>query len=210
MTQKLCSLPKLPVHLLLDIDGTLLQIIGRTNTPRCDEANATPPPLQHYLYPRFRGIPFCEGSVAALSFVCERTPERLQHRAVVVRPWVIAFLRAVLVGRQLDSPHTRVLVSLYTRQSIEYAAAVADEVLAPRVCGGGRRPANAVLHRCFGGESCLRSEAALSTVPTGSDKKDPAAPPASPVDWWKFVRGCHWSAIYHSARGRHRGQLRSQ
>lgn len=143
--------PKLPVHLLFDIDGTLLRIVGRGQVSR-GRAMAFQPHRSDVTFSRYRDLGPLAPQVHMLSYSSTDTPEEVQHRAVVLRPHAVSLLHAIAVDRVLDTATVAVNVSLYTRQNASYCRAVASVLL--RGGAGAATP----FHCLMGGESCLTTE----------------------------------------------------
>ncbi|CCW65308.1 unnamed protein product [Phytomonas sp. EM1] len=160
---------RLPVQLLLDIDGTLLiapyqkklQELKSMNLICTSDSIITP---EHIVQPfplYGRHIQYVQNGMA-------------RERFVVLRPFVLECLSQLLVHRQLDTPRVHVLVSLYTKQCAGYASAVCQQLLDPFL----RKISSLIRSRCntecfvdpgpikvpsffnhtFGGEHCLVHE----------------------------------------------------
>ncbi|AYU77549.1 hypothetical protein LINJ_15_1370 [Leishmania infantum JPCM5] len=137
---------RLPVHFLVDIDHTLVHPIYRhvagdnSDTTRCSSASLPPASARGWWPLNYVG-------------------GRVTH--VQLRPHVVPFLSHVLLDRSLDTSETQVHVSLYTRQSAAYCAAIAYQVLLPALAQSKGEPLHEfrhqeVFHELFGGEHCVR------------------------------------------------------
>ncbi|KPA75056.1 hypothetical protein ABB37_08740 [Leptomonas pyrrhocoris] len=118
-----CVAGRLPVHFLLDIDGTLLHPL-RGSYGNGDER------VEGCIYACANGQ---GGSAAGFSepVLCPLACEQKHIKRVLLRPHVIPFLQHLLLDRALDTARTQVCVSLYTRQSASYCEAVLNQVLLP-------------------------------------------------------------------------------
>ncbi|CBZ25146.1 hypothetical protein LMXM_15_1343 [Leishmania mexicana MHOM/GT/2001/U1103] len=139
---------RLPVHFLVDIDHTLVHPVYRrvagnnSDTTRCRSGPLPPASAWGWWL-----LNYVDG--------------RVTH--VRLRPHVVPFLSHVLLDRSLDTSETEVHVSLYTRQSAAYCAAIAHQVLLPALAQSKGKPLhefrrNDVFHRLFGGERCVRGK----------------------------------------------------
>ncbi|GET87321.1 hypothetical protein LtaPh_1512600 [Leishmania tarentolae] len=139
---------RLPVHLLVDIDHTLVH-------PICSHVEGDSPDTR-----RHSSTPLPSSSAGGwwpLNYV----GGRVTH--VHLRPHVVPFLSHVLLDRLLDTSEAQVHVSLYTRQSAAYCTAIAHQVLLPALaqCKGTSLQAlrrKGVFHGLFGGEHCVRGK----------------------------------------------------
>jgi hypothetical protein len=94
------------------------------------------------------------------SVVCDTRPSD----RMVLRLYLRSFLTHLLADCALDTSKTAVLVSLYTRQSASYCAAVAQQVLTPALQQSGlaatTQCAPSPFYRLFHGGYCVQVESA--------------------------------------------------
>ncbi|KAG5483090.1 hypothetical protein LSCM4_07306 [Leishmania orientalis] len=138
----------LPVHLLLDIDHTLVH------------------PICHHVGGDSSVTTGCSGASLLSASAGARWP--LNHvggrtTRVQLRPHVVPFLSHVLLHNLLDTSEVQVHMSLYTRQSAAYCAFIARQVLLPALAQHSGRSLDMflgreVFHGLYGGEHCVRGE----------------------------------------------------
>lgn len=164
---------RLPVHVLLDIDGTLLHPC-RPRFHSCGDDGGDDDILSSTVATLNAGAAALTSPVLA-PFSCP--PSRV--RQVLLRPHVVPFLAHLLVDKALDTTRVAVFVSLYTRQSAAYCEAVARQLLTPALLQHRPQLSPSVspldlFHRLYSGGHCVQ--------PALGDLRD--ASPVSPSACW--------------------------
>ncbi|KPI88492.1 hypothetical protein ABL78_2388 [Leptomonas seymouri] len=175
---------RLPVHLLLDIDGTLLCPCYRRYWHSEDGEG-----LQHADGQKQELTTAPWSARVLCPFSCDKCC--IQH--VLLRPHVIPLLKYLLVDRALDTPTTQVHTSLYTRQSASYCAAVVRQVLLPalRQCcpGTSADVLPSLFYRLFDGSHCVQTAGVQARTDAQLPPNSTAASCAVPIfeNWSKTI-----------------------
>ncbi|KAK7196438.1 hypothetical protein NESM_000581200 [Novymonas esmeraldas] len=167
---------RLPVHLLFDIDHTLVHPIHARATTKGPNAGGLRP---GQLLPSGDSAAKTSWPLSYSTSTNGATDARIT--SVLLRPHVVSLLSQILCRRALDTSEVCVHVSLYTRQCAAYCAAVAQQVLLPALHagneggGGGAR-----VHGLYSAEQCVRG--ASVTLDWRSTLSHAPAHPASDLD----------------------------
>ncbi|KAI5692024.1 hypothetical protein MNV84_02113 [Leishmania braziliensis] len=177
------STARLPVHLLIDIDHTLVHpIYYRVGGNNIDTARDISAPLLSSSVRTQWPLNYAGGRITR----------------VHLRPHVVPFLSHVLLDRLLDTSETQVHVSLYTRQSAAYCAAIANQALLPALAqyrgnSAHKLPSSDVFHGLFGEERCVRGEFKVMHSLNSSPRFLPEGSPAGQRQPVEVTPSLEWS-----------------